>query len=146
MAIENSLARPNALAVLGSPVDLGSVAHDAYIVAGLQDHLVPWENAYRSALLLGGETRFVLSTSGHIQALVNPPSPESRASYSAGGSLPAAPEEWQDGAVASRGSWWPDWTAWLGERSGGHKAAPTRLGSRAHRAAGKAPGSYVHAA
>ena len=146
IAIENSLARPNALAVLGSPVDLGSVAQDAYIVAGLHDHLVPWENAYRSALLLGGETRFVLSTSGHIQALVNPPSPESRASYSTGGSLPVAPEEWQDGAVTSRGSWWPDWTAWLGERSGGQKAAPTRLGSRAHRAAGKAPGSYVHAA
>ena len=138
IALENSLARPNALAVLGSPVDLGAVAHDTYVVAGLHDHLVPWENAYRSALLLGGETRFVLSTSGHIQALVNPPSPESRASYStpAGHSRRAR----RSGTTAPRraaGSWWPDWTAWLGERSGGHKAAPTRLGSRAHQGGGQ---------
>ena len=107
---------------------------------------MPWENAYRSALLLGGETRFVLSTSGHIQALVNPPGPGSRSSFRTGGELPAQPGDWLDAAVGSRGSWWPDWTAWLGERSGELKAAPPKLGSRTHKAAGKAPGSYVHAA
>ena len=62
--------------MLGSPVDLGKVTLDLYAVAGSTDHIVPWENAYRSVRLLGGEKRFVLSRSGHIQALVNPPSPE----------------------------------------------------------------------
>jgi polyhydroxyalkanoate synthase len=73
LALDNSLTRPAGLEVLGTPVDLHGVDVDGYIVAGLNDHIVPWQNAYRSTQLLGGEKRFVLSTSGHIQALVNPP-------------------------------------------------------------------------
>jgi poly(3-hydroxyalkanoate) synthetase len=76
LALDNSLTRAAGVSVLGTPVDLGQVDVDSYIVAGINDHIVPWENAYRSAELLGGQSRFVLSTSGHIQALVNPPSPE----------------------------------------------------------------------
>jgi polyhydroxyalkanoate synthase len=147
IALENSLAHANALEVLGSPVDLGAITTDCYVVAGLNDHIVPWENAYRSALLLGGDARFVLSTSGHIQALVNPPGVESRSSYrTAAAEHPALPGAWLEAAATSRGSWWPDWTIWLGDRSGALKQAPPKLGSRRHRAAGKAPGSYVHAA
>jgi polyhydroxyalkanoate synthase subunit PhaC len=146
IALSNALTRPDGVEVLGTPVDLGAVTADTYAVAGLNDHLVPWENAYRSVRLLGGEARFVLSTSGHIQALVNPPAADSRASYLAAAEHPAAPDDWLAAAATSRGSWWPDWTAWLGERSGDRKPAPTKLGSRRHKAAGKAPGSYVHAA
>jgi poly(3-hydroxyalkanoate) synthetase len=141
IALENSLTRAGGVEVLGRPVDLEACTADTYAVAGLNDHLVPWENAYRSALLLGGETRFVLSTSGHIQALVNPPRKESRASYRVATEQP----DWLETAAVSPGSWWPDWTAWLAERSGSRKPAPGRLGSRSHRARGKAPGSYVHA-
>ena len=103
---------------------------------------MPWENAYRSVLLLGGESRFVLSTSGHIQALVNPPHAESRASYR----VATERADWLESAAVCPGSWWPDWTAWLAGRSGERKPAPAKLGSRAHRARGKAPGTYVHAA
>ena len=81
LSLENSLTRPGALEVLGTPVDLGAVDLDSYIVAASTDHIIPWENAYQSTQLLGGESRFVLSTSGHIQALVNPPGEESRRSY-----------------------------------------------------------------
>ena len=73
LAMENSLARPGALTVLGVPIDLGRITVDSYVVAGITDHITPWENCYRSAQLFGGTTRFVLSTSGHIAALVNPP-------------------------------------------------------------------------
>jgi polyhydroxyalkanoate synthase subunit PhaC len=146
IALENPLTRPNAIEVLGSAVDLSKATADTYVVAGLKDHLVPWHNAYRSALLLGGDTRFVLSTSGHIQALVNPPRAESRASYRTAAEHPAQPDDWFDAAAIHQGSWWPDWSAWLRERSGAPKAAPSKLGSRRHKAAGKAPGSYVHAA
>jgi polyhydroxyalkanoate synthase len=146
IALENPLARAGALEVLGAPVDLGAVTADAYVVAGANDHIVPWENAYRSASLLGGETRFVLSSSGHIQALVNPPSAESRSSYRTAAGHPVEPGAWVEAAVTHPGSWWPDWTAWLGERSGALKPAPPKLGNRRHKAAGKAPGSYVHAA
>jgi len=149
IALDNTLTRAGALEVLGSPVDLRAVDVDSYVVAGLNDHIVPWENAYRSAQLLGGDPRFVLAASGHIQALVNPPGragTESRASYRIAAEHPADPEAWLDGAATHRGSWWPDWTDWLGERSGELRDAPAKLGSRRHKAAGKAPGSYVHAA
>jgi class II poly(R)-hydroxyalkanoic acid synthase len=145
IALENSLTRPGAVQVLDAPVDLSAVTADAYVVAGLNDHLVPWENAYRSGRLLGGDVRFVLSTSGHIQALVNPPGPDSRSSYRTAADQPADPADWLAAAPIRRGSWWPDWTSWLADRSGALKPAPSKLGSRRHRAAGKAPGSYVHA-
>jgi polyhydroxyalkanoate synthase len=148
LSLENSFTRPGALEVLGSGVDLGAVELDSYIVAGSNDHIIPWESAYRSTQLLGGTPRFVLSTSGHIQALVNPPAPPgtgSRASYRIAGEHPETPEAWAQQAATSPGSWWPDYDAWLAERSGELNPAPKRLGGRGHKALAKAPGNYVHA-
>jgi polyhydroxyalkanoate synthase subunit PhaC len=65
LAMDNKLVTPGALTVLGTPVDLSQVNADAYIVAGIADHITPWQNCYRSTQLLGGESRFILSTSGH---------------------------------------------------------------------------------
>jgi polyhydroxyalkanoate synthase len=145
LALDNSLTRPGGLTVLDSPVDLGAVDVDSYIVAGLKDHIVPWENAYRSTQLLGGSSRFVLSTSGHIQAMVNPPAPDSRSSYRVADEHPDAPDAFLETAAKVPGSWWPDYAEWLTSRSGGLKPAPKRLGGRGHRALGKAPGTYVFA-
>jgi polyhydroxyalkanoate synthase len=145
LALDNSLARPGGLTVLGSPVDLGAVDIDSYIVAGLNDHIVPWENAYRATQLLGGHNRFVLSTSGHIQAMVNPPAPDSRSSYRVAEQHPEDPGAFLETAAKVPGSWWPDYAAWLAARSGALKPAPKRLGGRGHRALGKAPGTYVYA-
>ncbi len=88
LSLENLITRPGELDVLGSPVDLSSVTVDSYIVAGLTDHIIPWENAYQSTQLLGGRPRFVLSTSGHIQALVNPPSKREPLELPAGRAVP----------------------------------------------------------
>jgi poly[(R)-3-hydroxyalkanoate] polymerase subunit PhaC len=146
IALDNPLTRGGGLEVLGRPVDLSAVDLPTYVVAGLDDHIVPWENAYRTTQLLGGQSRFVLSTSGHIQALVNPPSPESRSSYRTADDHPPSAEEWMERAGKEAGSWWPDYDSWLSERSGRLRQAPARLGSRKHRRAARAPGSYVHAA
>jgi polyhydroxyalkanoate synthase subunit PhaC len=73
LAMDNKLVTPGKLTVLGTPIDLSQVGADSYIVAGIADHITPWQNCYRSTQLLGGESRFILSTSGHIAALVNPP-------------------------------------------------------------------------
>jgi polyhydroxyalkanoate synthase len=145
LALDNSLTRPGGLTVLGSPVDLGAVAVDTYIVAGLNDHIVPWENAYRATQLLGGSSRFVLSTSGHIQAMVNPPAPDSRSSYRVAEQHPEDPKAFLETAANVPGSWWPDYAEWLTARSGDLKPAPKRLGGRGHRALSKAPGTYVFA-
>jgi poly(3-hydroxyalkanoate) synthetase len=143
IGLENSFTRPGALEVLGERVDLSAVDVDTYFVAGLNDHIVSWESAYRGAQLFGGEQRFVLSRSGHIQALVNPPSPESRSSFRVTGDLSQQPEEFLAQAPKQPGSWWPDWDGWLAARSGGLKVAPTVLGNRDHKAQAKAPGTYV---
>ncbi|MDA0161701.1 alpha/beta fold hydrolase [Solirubrobacter ginsenosidimutans] len=139
LALDNALVEPGAMQVLGSAVDLGAVDLDSYVVAGLTDHIIPWENAYRSTQLLGGESRFVLSTSGHIQALVNPPGEESRASYRVAGENPETAEAWSAQAATVPGSWWPDYDQWLAARSGVPVAAP-KIRNRG----AKAPGSYVH--
>jgi polyhydroxyalkanoate synthase len=146
LALSNALGRAGGLTVLDTPVDLSTVDMDSYIVAGSNDHIVPWQNAYRSTQLLGGSPRFVLSTSGHIQALINPPSPDSRSSYRTAEENPSDPDQWLAQAAKRQGSWWPDYVAWLRERSGELTDAPKRLGSRTHKPAGKAPGTYVHVA
>jgi polyhydroxyalkanoate synthase len=112
-------------------------------VAAANDHIVPWEAAYRGARLFGAKSRFVLSSSGHIQALVNPPASERPASYRVSEKLPQTTEEYLAQAPAVSGSWWPDWDAWLRERSGELKPAPKRLGNRDYKTHAKAPGTYV---
>jgi polyhydroxyalkanoate synthase len=146
IGLENSMAHPGEYEALGTPIDLGAIDLDTYFVAGLRDHLVSWEAAYRSALLFGGNERFVLSTSGHIQALVNPPSPESRSSYRMTDEPAADPDEFFRKADVRPGSWWPDYAEWLRERSGGLRPAPSGLGSKKYKATARAPGTYVHAA
>ena len=145
LSLANSITRPGVLQVLGSGVDLDAVDLDSYIVAGSTDHIIPWESAYRSTQLLGGRSRFVLSTSGHIQALVNPPGAESRSSYRVADEHPPAPEAWTECAARRPGSWWSDYDDWLAARSGVLKPAPKRLGGGRYKALAKAPGSYVHA-
>src|SRR5262249_47184468 len=129
--------------VLGRGVDMERVDIDTYFIAGLNDHIVPWDSAYRSATLFGGRRRFVLSSSGHIQALVNPPSPESRSSFRAADELPQPSRGFLGRARKRRGRWGSDWDAWLAERSGVRKAARKPLGTRPSRARGKARGPYV---
>jgi poly(3-hydroxyalkanoate) synthetase len=77
--------------------------------------------------------------------MVNPPTPNTRASFRVAGENPPEAQAWLERASTQTGSWWPDYSAWLAERSGELKAAPARLGSRARKPTAKAPGSYVHA-
>ena len=142
LAIDNKLVTPGALTVLGTPIDLSQVDTDAYVVAGIADHITPWQNCYRSIRLLGGKNRFILSTSGHIAALVNPPGNQ-KARYQINESTPADPEDWLKTAETEQGSWWPDLLAWLGERCGADKPAPEELGGGGLRPIVDAPGTYV---
>jgi len=146
IGLDNSFKRPGRLDVLGSPVDLGAVDVDTYFVAGVSDHIVAWESAYKGALVFGGNRRFVLSRSGHIQALVNPPGregAESRSSFRVADELPEAPDDFASQAPQLPGSWWTNWDAWLTKRSGETKPAPKTLGNRGYKAQAKAPGTYV---
>jgi poly[(R)-3-hydroxyalkanoate] polymerase subunit PhaC len=143
IALDNPLVEPGALELLGTPIDLGKVSVDSYVVAGIADHITPWENCQRTTRMLGGDTRFSLSTSGHIAAIVNPPG-NPKASYRvAEEGDHADPEAWLGTAEKRPGTWWEDWNAWLAERSGQMRAAPERLGNSEFRSRGRAPGTYV---
>lgn len=143
MGLRNALVEPGAVSMLGSPVDLATVTNDAYVVGGVADHISPWQATYRSARLLGSkDNRYVLSTSGHIAALVNPPG-NPKASFRAGPVDVDDPAQWLDAAQKSADSWWPDYVSWLAERSGPEIDAPTVLGGEGLPPLGPAPGSYV---
>src|SRR6201991_3973856 len=124
MWLHNSLVTPGAVSMLGTPVDLNQLPTDAYLIAGIADPDSPWQACYRSARMLGvRNARFVLSSSGHIASLVNPPG-NPRASYQVAGVDEPDPEFWAETADHQSDSWWPDFVNWLGERSGKNKDAP----------------------
>jgi polyhydroxyalkanoate synthase subunit PhaC len=142
LAVSNGLTQPGGSRMLGTDIDLGSVVTDAYVVAGIADHLCKWESCYRTTQLLGGETRFVLSTSGHIASMVNPPGNE-KASFQTASENPPDAGEWLASASKVRGSWWDDYVGWLAERTGPERTKPRRLGSAAFEPVCEAPGTYV---
>jgi len=129
--------------MLGSPVDLALIDRDSYMVAGITDHICPWQSCYQSTQLLGGHKRFVLSSSGHVAAMVNPPGND-KAGYQVAKECPEDPQEWLRRAETCRGSWWPDYAGWLGERCGEEKAAPGEPGGGGLTPICDAPGTYVY--
>ena len=142
LALDNKLVTPGALTVLGTGIDLSQVDADTYLVAGIADHITPWQNCYRSTQLLGGNSRFILSTSGHIAALVNPPG-NPKARYQTNKSTPANAADWLKSAETNQGTWWPDLQEWLGGRCGAEKPASKELGGGGLRPIADAPGTYV---
>ncbi len=142
IALSNALTKPDQASMLGSPVDLSKVDVDSYVIAGIADHLCPWQSCYRSTQLLGGSTRFVLSTSGHIASMVNPPG-NPKATFQTAPDNPPEPADWLRQAQTVPGSWWPDYSAWLAERSGGQRDRLDEPGG-GFAPMEAAPGSYVH--
>jgi len=118
------------------------VTNDTYIIAGITDHITPWQGCYATTQLLGGKVTFILSNSGHIQAILNPPG-NPKASYFVNERLPADAEQWLASAQKRAGSWWEDWRDWLGQRAGEKKPAPQELGNEQYQPGTPAPGTYV---
>jgi polyhydroxyalkanoate synthase len=142
MAQANALVTPGAVEINDTPVDLSRVKTDAYVIGGISDHLTPWQSCYRTTQLLGGRTEFVLSTSGHIAAIINPPG-NPKATFRTADDTPADPDDWLAAATLRPGTWWSHYTDWLAERCGELKPAPQRLGNDSHRPLVDAPGTYV---
>jgi polyhydroxyalkanoate synthase len=141
--LENQLAKGK-MELAGERLDLSDVQQDAYVITAESDHIAPWRSVYDGARLLAGPVRFVLSNSGHIAGVVNPPGPKSRHWCAEGADLPADVADWRAAAVERTASWWTDWTPWIEARAG-RRGRPPELGSAAHPPLADAPGSYVHA-
>jgi polyhydroxyalkanoate synthase len=142
MYLQNELKIPGKLSVCGQKVDLGKIKCPVYIYASREDHIVPWWSAYASTKLLKGKLRFVLGASGHIAGVVNPPAKKKR-NYWTNSQLPLAAQDWFKGAKEVAGSWWPDFTKWLGTHGGKQISAPKNYGSTQYKVIEQAPGSYV---
>jgi poly(3-hydroxyalkanoate) synthetase len=138
----NALTERGTATMLGSPVDLSRVHLDTYITAGVADHLCPWQKCYQSTQLFGGKSRFVLSTSGHIASIVNPPG-NKKANFRTAEHNPADAAAWLSGSQVIDGSWWPDFSTWLHARTGEQVPAPSAPGGPDHPPLASAPGSYV---
>ena len=140
--LENKLAL-GSLEIAGTVLDLSAIKTPAYVVSAVNDHIVPWESAYKTVGLLSGPIRFVLGNGGHIAGIVSPPSP--KAWYLVGPEdteMPSTGRAWRESAARRGGSWWEDWAAWSGANSG-PLAPPPPMGSDTHPALEPAPGRYV---
>jgi polyhydroxyalkanoate synthase len=142
---EQPFTRPGEMMLAGHVVDLKKVTQDAFIVAGVTDHITPWKACYRTTQLLGSrDITFVLSHSGHIQALLNPPGNPKAKYYVNPNKPPPNADQWVFGGAAEQpGSRWPLWQEWLTARSGVLKAGPKSLGTKAYPPLDPAPGRYA---
>lgn len=141
---EQPFANPGTSELAEHMIDLTKVDCDLFIMAGVTDHITPWKACYRSTQLFGSKRiEFVLSHSGHIQAILNPPGNPKAKFYRSDAPAPDTPEKWLQGAEEVAGSWWPFWMKWLQDRSGAQVSAPKSLGNKAHKPLGPAPGEYA---
>jgi len=138
----NPFVNSGKLSLNGKTVDMSKVKADSYVVAGVTDHITPWKGVYKTAQIMGQGTTFVLSNSGHLQSLLNPPT-NPKASFVIGVVNSGGPDAFLANAEKRKGSWWLDWRDWLHARSGEEVDAPTSLGSTRHPVMARAPGTYV---
>lgn len=141
--MKNPLPVPGGMKILGTEIDLKQVNCDVFIIAGISDHITPWQACYLSTGLFGGAVKFVLSSSGHIQSIVNPPD-NPKAKFYVHDDYNLAADDWLEQATLKKGSWWDYWRSWVAPRSGNPKPAASRLGSSKHPAGDTAPGRYVY--
>ncbi|WP_227515494.1 PHA/PHB synthase family protein [Marinobacter salinus] len=141
MYLNNRLVQPDSLTVAGESINLSEIDVPSFFLSARQDHIAKWKTTYKGALVHGGNVRFVLSGSGHIAGVVNPPYKE-KYGFWTNDTLSPDSDVWLDNAEHHPGSWWPHWLEWLGQYTG--KPVPARVpGNGKLEVIEDAPGSYV---
>ncbi len=140
--LQNELRLPGRLTTCGEAVDVGAIKAPFYLYASREDHIVPWEAAYRSTQMIKGKKRFVMGASGHIAGVINPPAKGKR-HYWTHDRLVESAQDWLAAAREHPGSWWTDWSDWLAWHAGKKVAAPKAPGNRQYKPIEPAPGRYV---
>ena len=142
MYLENKLVEAGGINLAGVPIDVRKIEVPTYIASTREDHIAPWKSTYAATQLYQGPVRFVLSASGHIAGIVNPPA-DKKYGHWTNDATPESPDAWLDGAADHQGSWWGDWMKWVKTHSG-RKTTPARTpGDGALAAMEDAPGTYV---
>ncbi len=139
--LDNQLSKGKLVAA-GQKIDLKKVTIPLYNLATKEDHIAPAKSVFRSASCFGGPVRFVVSGSGHIAGVVNPPA-RNKYQFWVGGEPKGTLDEWLEKAEERPGSWWNDWQSWL-EGLDNTRVKKKRVpGGRKLKPLEDAPGSYV---
>ena len=141
MYMENKLVEPGGLTMGGVSIDLTKIDVPVYLVSARDDHIAPWKTTYKATQVYSGEIRFVLSASGHIAGVVNPPA-ANKYHYWTHDKLIPDPNEWLASADSHDGSWWSDWQQWIAGFAG-EKVTARSPGDGKLPALEEAPGTYV---
>ena len=137
---ENLLVKPGGISLDGVPIDLRKITTPSFLLSTREDHIAPWRSTYAATQLYKGPVKFVLSASGHIAGVVNPPG--GKYGHWENSKNPPTPEEWFATATAHPDSWWPPWERWISHYAGGEVPA-RRPGHGRLKPIEDAPGSYV---
>ena len=128
--------------LLGETLSVSDVTVPVCAIACETDHIAAWKDSFRGVTKMGSRNKtFILSESGHIAGIVNPPSKNKYGHYT-NDPVKGSPEDWLEGADYTEGSWWPRWEAWLAKQSGA--MVPARVpGEATYPALAPSPGTYV---
>ncbi|HBM50434.1 MAG TPA: class I poly(R)-hydroxyalkanoic acid synthase [Marinobacter sp.] len=141
MYLHNRLVQPDALTMNGETINLSEIRVPSFFLSARQDHIAKWKTTYHGAHAYGGDVRFVLSGSGHIAGVINPPYKE-KYGFWTNNTLPEDPDAWFSGAEQHPGSWWPYWREWIAGYEGDQVPA-RQPGEGKLEVIEDAPGSYV---
>jgi polyhydroxyalkanoate synthase len=137
---QNLLAQPGGIVLGGVPIDLRKLKTPAFLLSTREDHIAPWRSTYAATQLYSGPVKFVLSASGHIAGVVNPPG--SKYGHFENDKNPPTSEQWLETATYHEDSWWPLWQRWI-EKYGGGEVPARQPGDGKLKLIEDAPGSYV---
>ncbi|HEX3863831.1 MAG TPA: class I poly(R)-hydroxyalkanoic acid synthase [Stellaceae bacterium] len=137
---ENLLVKPGGITLDGVPLDLRKIKTPAFLLSTREDHIAPWRSTYAATQLYGGSVKFVLSASGHIAGVVNPPG--SKYSHYLNEANPPTADQWFADATQAADSWWPVWDRWIAQYAGGD-VPPRQPGDGKLAVIEDAPGRYV---
>ena len=135
------MVKPGGITLDSVPIDLRKIKTPSFLLSTREDHIAPWRSTYAATQLYKGPVKFVLSASGHIAGVVNPPA-ASKYGHWKNDTNPPTPEEWLSTATAVPDSWWPVWARWVSQYSGGELPA-RHPGDGKLKPIEDAPGSYV---
>ena len=139
--LDNKITK-GGLMVGNAPIDLKAVKVPIYNLATREDHIAPAKSVLLGSRFFGGPVRFVLSGSGHIAGVINPPNKQKYQYWTGPKPRSANLDGWLAKATEHPGSWWPDWLHWLKRQDPTEVPARTP-GEGALKPIEDAPGSYV---
>jgi polyhydroxyalkanoate synthase len=139
--LTNKLARGE-MVIAGKTLDLKKVNIPIYNLATREDHIAPAKSVFYGSKFFGGPVRFVLSGSGHIAGVINPPEKQKYQYWTGPKPSGADVDKWRGRATEHAGSWWPDWLAWLKQHGAEQVPARTPGGGKL-KPIEDAPGRYV---